>query len=160
MHFCTGTFGTFEKKKIRSDQGASMEGELIKSLLDYGLGGLFLGYLIWMSFRNERKLTEKEKSYQERIDAIRSESTITQEKIRSRYADVIQEYNAQIGAFSEERQTQIQTYAEERQEARRINQEIRSKLDLTLQSIQKEVSNNGTAIARLQEQVNVLIRAS
>ena len=136
-----------------------MESEIFAGLLDYGLGGMFLGYLLYMSFRNERKLGEKESKYETRIDAIRSESTVTQERIRARYAEVIQEYNSQIAAFSDERQQQIATYAEERQDARRVNEEIRSKLDQTLAEINTRVGDNGTAIARLQEQVGLLLRA-
>ena len=78
-----------------------MESELISSLMDYGLGGLFLGYLIWMSFRNERKLAEKASRYEERIDAIQSKAIVSEEKIRTRYSEVVDRYNKQIESFTE-----------------------------------------------------------
>ena len=123
-----------------------MESELISSLMDYGLGGLFLGYLIWMSFRNERKLAEKESRYEERIDAIQSKSIVSEEKIRSRYSEVVDRYNKQIEQFTENRQAQIQAYSEERSEARRV-------MDQKLEDIKKEINENGLAIARIQTQM-------
>ena len=132
-----------------------MESELISSLTDYGLGGLFLGYLIWMSFRNERKLAEKESRYEERIDAIQSKSIVSEEKIRSRYSEVVDRYNKQIEQFTENRQAQIQAYSEERSEARRV-------MDQKLEDIKKEINENGLAIARIQTQMeawSVRVRA-
>lgn len=132
-----------------------MESELISSLMDYGLGGLFLGYLIWMSFRNERKLAEKESRYEERIDAIQSKAIVSEEKIRTRYSEVVDRYNKQIESFTENRQAQIQAYAEERSEARRV-------MDQKLEDIKKEINENGIAIARLQTQMeswSVRVRA-
>lgn len=123
--------------------------------MDYGLGGLFLGYLIWMSFRNERKLAEKESRYEERIDAIQSKAIVSEEKIRTRYSEVVDRYNKQIESFTENRQAQIQAYAEERSEARRV-------MDQKLEDIKKEINENGIAIARLQTQMeswSVRVRA-
>ena len=132
-----------------------MESELISSLMDYGLGGLFLGYLSWMSFMNERKLAEKESRYEERIDAIQSKAIVSEEKIRTRYSEVVDRYNKQIESFTENRQAQIQAYAEERSEARRV-------MDQKLEDIKKEINENGIAIARLQTQMeswSVRVRA-
>ena len=78
---------------------------------------------------------------------------VEQEKIRTRYRDVVEKYDLQIKTYAEERQTQIQTYAEERQEARRENERVRSHLETTLKEIKNEVSENGKSIARLQTQM-------
>ena len=144
-----------------------MESQFITVLIDYGLAGFFIGYLIWVSLRNEKKTTHLQCKYEERLDSIRAEarereesSLLAQEKLRERYEGVVAKYDDQISTYAEERRAQIDTYSVEREESRRINNEIRAKLDATLDDIKKEVASNGTQIARLHEQVSLLMRGT
>tara|TARA_Y100001963_G_C6761094_1_gene439494 strand:- start:225 stop:638 length:414 start_codon:yes stop_codon:yes gene_type:complete len=137
-----------------------MESEFIKVLIDYGLAGVFIGYMIWQSLRHEKKNAAQQARYEARIDELRKESSDGQEKIRARYADVIQKYDLQISTYAEERRNQIAAYSEERNESRRVNSEIRRKLDETLTDIKNQIAQNGNQIARLQEQVSLLMRGA
>ena len=137
-----------------------MESQFLEQALNWGLGGLFLWYLVFMSFRNEKKLAEKEKNYETRLDLLRTENVSSQETIRSRYEDVVKNYNDQIAAFAQGRAEQIATYAEERAESRASINEALNDIRQQIQTCTQEIADNGKSIIRLQEQLKSVFRSS
>lgn len=123
------------------------------ALIDYGIAGLFLAYMIWTKWHDQKRADLQQKRYEDKIEKMSATSFVEQEKIRSRYRDVVEKYDLQIKTYADERQTQIQTYAEERQEARRENERVRTHLETTLKEIKNDVAENGKSIARLQTQM-------
>lgn len=126
---------------------------LVAALIDYGIAGLFLIYMIWTKTKDQARAEAQQKRYEERLDSLRSSSKVEADTIRDRYRQVVEKYDSQIKTYSEERQQQIQVYAQEREDARTNNTSLKSELDLTLKDIKREVAENGVAIARLQTQM-------
>ena len=126
---------------------------LVSALIDYGIAGLFLIYMIWTKSKDQARADEQQKRYEERLDSLRSSSREEAETIRDRYRQVVDKYDLQIKTYAEERQQQIQVYAQEREDARANNSALKSELDLTLKEIKLEVAENGKSIARLQSQM-------
>jgi len=111
---------------------------LFSPLIDMGMAGIFLAYLIFSKTKNDKRANEQQDKYEERIDLIRKENSQEQNKIRERFSSVINKYDNQLDGMSSERT------------------EIRIKQESMLEEIKKEVNENGKAIAKLQIQVSGL----
>tara|TARA_Y100001937_G_scaffold119768_1_gene176003 strand:+ start:452 stop:832 length:381 start_codon:yes stop_codon:yes gene_type:complete len=116
-----------------------MDAEVISGLMDLGLAGFFIVYLVTNNKAAQKRLDESQKSAEARIDALRSETESIREKTRDRYQAVIEKYDGQIDKYSEERG------------------ELRAKIDKDLAEIKEATQKNGISIARLQEQISMLI---
>jgi len=116
-----------------------MDAELIGGLMDLGLAGFFIVYLVTNNKAAQKRLDESQKSAEERIDALRSETESIRERTRDRYQAVIEKYDGQIDKYSEERG------------------ELRAKIDKDLAEIKEATQKNGISIARLQEQISMLL---
>ena len=126
---------------------------MLQGLVDYGIAGLFLIYMIWSKAKDQKRSDVMRLNYEEKLDRQYKTSFTEQEKIRDRYRQVVEKYDSQIMSYAEERQMQINTYAEERQNSRRIADEEKKVIERSLHEIRKEVGENGKAIARLQTQM-------
>jgi len=125
---------------------------MINALIDYGIAGVFLIYMIWSKAKDQTRADAIQARYEERIDTMRVSNSDEQEKIRDRYRHVVEKYDNQIKNFADERQKQIAVYADERAETRTQRQEVEN----ILKEIKANVSQNGTSIVRLQTQMNSL----
>lgn len=108
---------------------------LFGALIDYGVAGLFLLYMIWTKSQDQKRADIQQSRYEDKLENLRKDSNEAQEKIRERYTNVIDKYDIQISSYSSERS------------------ELRNSLDTSLDEIRKSVSANGVAIAKLQTQV-------
>ena len=118
-----------------------MESEVISGLLDLGLAGAFIIYLVQNNKAAQKRLDESQKSAEARIDALRAETEQIRERSRDRYQAVIEKYDGQIDKYSIERG------------------ELRAKIDKDLAEIKDATHKNGISIARLQEQIHMMIGA-
>lgn len=108
---------------------------MYQALIDYGVAGLFLLYMIYTKFQDQKRADAQQCRYEEKLETLRKDSFSTQEQIRQRYTSVIDKYDLQIKSYSEERG------------------ELRQNLESSLDQIRQVVADNGMAIARLQTQV-------
>lgn len=108
---------------------------MYQALLDYGVAGLFLAYMIWTKYQDQKRADALQLKYEDKLETLRKDSFASQEMIRERYANVINKYDLQIKSYTEERS------------------ELRQNLESSLEDIRKNVSSNGLAIAKLQTQV-------
>ena len=67
-----------------------MDAEVISGLMDLGLAGFFIVYLVTNNKAAQKRLDESQKSAEERIDALRSETESIRERTRDRYQAVIE----------------------------------------------------------------------
>ena len=118
-----------------------MDAEVISGLMDLGLAGFFIVYLVSNNKTAQKRLDESQKSAESRIDAMRAETEAIREKTRDRYQAVIEKYDGQIDKYSEERG------------------ELRAKIDKDLAEIKEATQKNGISIARLQEQISMMLGA-
>tara|TARA_R100000664_G_C2753576_1_gene141017 strand:- start:1580 stop:1975 length:396 start_codon:yes stop_codon:yes gene_type:complete len=118
-----------------------MDAEVISGLMDLGLAGFFIVYLVTNNKAAQKRLDESQKNAEERIDALRAETETIREKTRDRYMAVISKYDDQIEKYSDERG------------------ELRQKIDRDLSEIKEVTQKNGISIARLQEQISMLLAA-
>ena len=118
-----------------------MDAEVISGLMDLGLAGFFIVYLVSNNKTAQKRLDESQKNAEARIDAMRAETEAIREKTRDRYQAVIEKYDGQIDKYSEERG------------------ELRAKIDKDLAEIKEATQKNGISIARLQEQISMMLGA-
>ena len=111
---------------------------LFSPLIDMGMAGIFLAYLIFSKSKNDKRANDQQDKYEERLDVLRKENSEEQDKIRQRFTAVINKYDQQLDGLSVERT------------------EIRMRQESMLEEINKEVNENGKAIAKLQIQVEGL----
>lgn len=116
-----------------------MDDILIKGLTDLGLAAAFIAYLVQNNRSAQKRLDDAQKNAEERIDHLRAETEAIREKTRDRYMAVISKYDDQIEKYSDERS------------------ELRQKIDRDLSVIKDAAQKNGVSIARLQEQMTMLI---
>jgi hypothetical protein len=101
-----------------------VESQFFAQLLDLGITGLFIGYLLWMN----KTQTQRLDSYVERLlltlSTIEQEREVGFDKIRDRYDEVIAKYDAErdkllidiSGKLDEGLKTMHAKYEEERLE--------------------------------------------
>ena len=116
-----------------------MDDILIKGLTDLGLAVAFIAYLVQNNRNGQKRLDEAQKNAELRIDALRAETEAIREKTRDRYMAVISKYDDQIEKYSDERG------------------ELRAKIDRDLAEIKDVTQKNGISIARLQEQISMVL---
>lgn len=116
-----------------------MDDILIKGLTDLGLAVAFIAYLVQNNRNGQKRLDEAQKNAEKRIDALRAETEAIREKTRDRYMAVISKYDDQIEKYSDERG------------------ELRAKIDRDLAEIKDVTQKNGISIARLQEQISMVL---
>lgn len=116
-----------------------MDDILIKGLTDLGLAVAFIAYLVQNNRNGQKRLDEAQKNAEQRIDALRAETEAIREKTRDRYMAVISKYDDQIEKYSDERG------------------ELRAKIDRDLAEIKDVTQKNGISIARLQEQISMVL---
>jgi len=73
-----------------------MESEFIAHLLDLGITGLFLGFLIFSHREQSKRLDEYVNRLLETLATIEKEREVGFDKIRDRYDEVITKYDARI----------------------------------------------------------------
>ena len=72
-----------------------MESEFIAQLLDLGITGLFLGFLIFSHREQSKRLDEYVNRLLETLATIEQEREVGFDKIRDRYDEVITKYDAE-----------------------------------------------------------------
>mgnify|MGYP003132016627 CR=1 FL=1 len=133
---------------------------ILKAVLEYGVAGLFLLYMVITKHQDQKRFDSMREKYESRVMKMTETSKTEQETLRTRYESVIAEYNDQIKTYAaeriearEERQVQIKTYAEEREATRQAAADAKKEMDHVLRDIKKEVSDNGKSIAAIQAQL-------
>ena len=72
-----------------------MESEFIAQLLDLGITGLFIGWLLWSHKEQSKRLDAYVNRLLETLATIEKEREEGYEAIRSRYDGVVERYNAE-----------------------------------------------------------------
>lgn len=99
-----------------------MESQFFAQLLDLGITGLFIGYLLWMNKTQTQRLDSYVERLLETLATIEKEREAGFDKIRDRYDDVIAKYDSErdkllidiSGKLDEGLKTMHQKYEEER----------------------------------------------
>tara|TARA_R110002012_G_scaffold244169_1_gene418856 strand:- start:1169 stop:1627 length:459 start_codon:yes stop_codon:yes gene_type:complete len=133
---------------------------ILKAVLEYGVAGLFLLYMVITKHQDQKRFDSMREKYESRVLKMTETNKDEQDSLRTRYENVIAEYNTQIKTYSnervearEERQIQIKTYSDEREAARKASADAKKEIDNVLRDIKKEVSENGKSIAAIQAQL-------
>jgi hypothetical protein len=72
-----------------------MESEFIAQLLDLGITGLFIGWLLWSQKEQAKRLDAYVNRLLETLATVEKEREEGYEAIRSRYDGVVERYNAE-----------------------------------------------------------------
>ena len=65
---------------------------LITALIDYGMAGIFLAFMVWNYMQNQKRMDALQEKFLDSIDKVRNENKQNEELIRSRYDKVIETY--------------------------------------------------------------------
>ena len=99
-----------------------MESEFVAQLLDLGITGLFIGYLLWANKAQTKRLDEYVSRLLVTLTTVEQEREVGFDKVRDRYDTVIAKYDAErdkllldiSGKLDEGLKTMHQKYEEER----------------------------------------------
>ncbi len=72
-----------------------MESEFIAQLLDLGITGLFIGYLLWANKTQTKRLDDYVERLLVTLSTVEKEREAGFDKVRDRYDDVIAKYDAE-----------------------------------------------------------------
>lgn len=72
-----------------------MESEFIAQLLDLGITGLFIGYLLWANKTQTKRLDDYVERLLLTLSTIEKEREASFDKIRDRYDEVISKYDSE-----------------------------------------------------------------
>jgi DNA anti-recombination protein RmuC len=72
-----------------------MDLELLESLTEYGVLGLWTVSLLWRDVSLTRRLNEQQTKFQEQLDRLESKSEEREDALRERYDQVIADFTAQ-----------------------------------------------------------------
>ena len=70
-----------------------MESEIIGSLLDFGMGGIFIAFMIWQWIASQKKSEKQVEKFMDSLTEIRKEHQEKEDMLRGRYDVVISTYN-------------------------------------------------------------------
>ena len=70
-----------------------MESEIIGSLLDFGMGGIFIAFMIWQWIASQKKSEQQVDRFMNSLTEIRKEHQDKEQSLRDRYDVVINTYN-------------------------------------------------------------------
>jgi predicted ABC-type ATPase len=70
---------------------------ITSSLLDFGALGLFAGFLIWLNTRMQKRLDETVEQFRKTLEMQETAHAAAEELIRSRYDNLLAQYNAERG---------------------------------------------------------------
>lgn len=65
---------------------------LITALIDYGMAGIFLAFMVWNYMQNQKRMDALQDKFLDSIEKVRNENKQNEELIRSRYDKVIETY--------------------------------------------------------------------
>tara|TARA_Y100001973_G_C5180384_1_gene324518 strand:- start:1453 stop:1914 length:462 start_codon:yes stop_codon:yes gene_type:complete len=69
-----------------------MESSLLEALLEYGAMGLFAAFLIWQHLSMQKRFDKLYESFKTQLKDLQEKSEKNEDKLRTRYDDVIKQY--------------------------------------------------------------------
>ncbi len=67
---------------------------VITSLVDYGMAGIFLAFMVWNYLQSQKRMDSLQDKFLDAIDKCRKENKENEELIRGRYDKVIETYQS------------------------------------------------------------------
>lgn len=118
-----------------------MEQSIFQVLIDYGSLGIMCGFLFWLHIQNQKRNDLLSDRFQEQLEKMRLASKEDEEKIRDRFAVVVEKYDTERSIFFEERT------------------QIRSNLSTQIKSLQQQANQNENKLDNLMIVVDNLFQA-
>tara|TARA_Y100001963_G_C6744816_1_gene431002 strand:- start:251 stop:682 length:432 start_codon:yes stop_codon:yes gene_type:complete len=69
-----------------------METSIINALLEWGMAGLFIAYMVYSKFRDDQRNQELQDKFLKSLETIQQKTDANEEKLRGRYDAVIAQY--------------------------------------------------------------------
>jgi len=126
-----------------------MQGTLVEALVEYGMAGLFISYMVWQHVVNTKRSDAHLDKFESNLQKLRKENQKEVNDLRSRYDVVINKYES-------ERDIQIQ----ERNELRQAISDIISKNSDVLSRTSSSIDSLQDNFADLISSIHSLVRAN
>ena len=110
-----------------------MESSLLEALLEYGSMGLFAAFLVWQHLSMQKRFDKLYESFKVQLKDLQEKSEKNEDKLRSRYDDVIKQYQDDKTTF------RINVAAQVEDAIRKI-EEVNKKIEtIPLEAIQIQI---------------------
>lgn len=126
-----------------------MSGSLIEALIEYGMAGLFIGFMVWQHVVNTKRSDAHLDKFESNLQKLRKENQKEIAEIRGRYDVVIAKYES-------ERESQNK----EREELRNQISEIINKNSDVLEKTSTTIDNLQDNFKELISSIESLVRAN
>lgn len=120
-----------------------MPSSLIDSLIEYGMAGLFLAFMVWQHVANQKRADSQLDKFEQNLNRLRRENQEEVNELRERYEVVINKYQ-------NERELQLQERQELRNAITNIIEKNSSVLEQTTGSIDSLKNNFKDLITSIQ----------
>ena len=68
---------------------------ILEMLVEYGMAGIFIAYMIWQDSSNSKKAEAQLEKFDAQLDKIREKQQVDERALRDRYDSVIEKYDAE-----------------------------------------------------------------
>ena len=75
----------------------------MEMLVEYGMAGIFIAYMIWQDSSNSKKADQQLIKFENQLDRMREKHSADQKELRSRYDEVIQKYDNERQGFQKQK---------------------------------------------------------
>ena len=72
-----------------------MENQIFNAFLEFGAMGLFCGFLVWQHLNMQKRLDQLVEKFQAQLEGIQEKTEANEDKLRSRYDLILDEYRSE-----------------------------------------------------------------
>ena len=72
-----------------------MENQIFNAFLEFGAMGLFCGFLVWQHLNMQKRLDQLGERFQAQLEGIQEKTEANEDKLRSRYDLILDEYRSE-----------------------------------------------------------------
>ena len=72
-----------------------MENQIFNAFLEFGAMGLFCGFLVWQHLNMQKRLDQLVERFQAQLEGIQEKTEANEDKLRSRYDLILDEYRSE-----------------------------------------------------------------
>ena len=72
-----------------------MENQIFNAFLEFGAMGLFCGFLVWQHLNMQKRLDQLVERFQAQLEGIQEKTEANEDKLRSRYDIILDEYRSE-----------------------------------------------------------------
>ena len=139
---------------------------LISSLVEYGMAGIFLAFMVWTYISNTKRMDENLEKFLEKTESLRKDNADRIETIRARYDSVISQYTKEKDEATLKIKEQMQNILRDLQQMETHFNSLSVQSESSNENIREmkiklqELANNLSELSTRAEQIYLQVEAS